>query len=184
MKNNAFEACLHLIAREGWKGFSFAKAAQESGIPLSVFYAQFSSPADVMVQLFKTIDQDVLKNLDSYESLSPKDTLFDILMSRFEVAQSYKAVIKSFWEEWMMSPTEAPTFACQGFSSMAWMLEAAGLSTRGLKGFMRVQGLTTLYLLTLRTWLADDSPDLGKTMIFLDNGLLKLERAAHFLNRI
>lgn len=182
MKNNAFEACLRVIENEGWKGFSFANASEQSTIPLSVFHDQFSSPSDVMIHLFRLLDQAVLKNLGTFEGLSPKDRLFDILMSRFEAAQPYKAVLKSFWGDWVMNPSEAPAFACQGFSSMAWMLEAAGLSSQGLKGFMRVQGLTTLYLLTLKTWLTDDSPDLGKTMVFLDNGLIKLERAARFLN--
>lgn len=182
MKNKAFDACLQVIEREGWKNFSFAKASQDSAIPLHVFHEQFASPSDVMIHLFKNIDQQVLKNLDSYEGLSPKDALFDILMNRFEAAQPYKTVLKSFWEDWIMAPTEAPTFACQGFSSMAWILEAVGLKSRGLKGMLRVQGLTALYLLTLRIWLTDDNPDLGQTMIFLDKGLVRLERAARFLN--
>jgi hypothetical protein len=182
MKNKAFEACLEMIEREGWKNFSFAKASQDSAIPLYVFHDQFSSPSEVMVHLFKILDQEVLKSLVSYEGLSPKDTLFDILMSRFEAAQPYKPVLRSFWRDWIIAPTEAPAFACQGFSSMAWILEAAGLESRGLKGILRIQGLTALYLLTLRTWLTDDSPDLGKTMVFLDKGLVRLERAARFLN--
>lgn len=182
MTNEAFEACLRSIEKDGWKEFSFAKVSQESAIPLHVFHEQFSSPADVMIHLFRRVDQGVLKNLESYEGLSPKDALFDILMSRFEEAQPYKTVLKSFWGGWIMAPAEAPALACQGFSSMAWMLEAVGLESRGVKGLVRIQGLTTLYLLTLRTWLTDDSPDLGKTMVFLDKGLLKLERAARFLN--
>lgn len=181
MTNEVFRACLRLIEREGWKRFSFAKAAQESGIPLYVFHDQFSSSSDVMIHLFRTIDQDVLKNLDSFEGLSSRDTLFEILITRFELSQPYKRVLQSFWEDWVMSPTEAPTLACQGFSSMAWMLEAAGLDSRGLRGFMRIQGLMGLYLLTLRTWLTDDSLDLGKTMAFLDEGLQKLERGAKWL---
>ena len=182
MKNKTFAACLEVIQEEGWKDFSFAKASQQSGIPLHIFHEHFSAPSDVMIYLFHIIDQNVLAHLESYEGSTPKDTLFDILMSRFEAAQPYKSVLKSFWGEWFMAFSEAPAFACQGFSSMAWMLEAAGLSARGLKGILRIQGLTTLYLLTLRTWLTDDSPDLGKTMVFLDKGLLKLERAARFLN--
>src|SRR3990167_2677415 len=108
MKNKAFEACLHVIKRDGWKEFSFAKASQESAIPLHVFHEQFSSPSDVMIQLFRLIDEVVLKNLDSFEGLSPKDALFDILMSRFEAAQPYQSVLKSFWGDWIMNPAEAP----------------------------------------------------------------------------
>lgn len=182
MKENAFKACLSVIEKEGWKGFSFAKAAQSSGIPLSVFHEQFSCPTDVILHLFRKIDGEVLKNLDLSEGLSPKDALFEILMARFDAAEPYKPLLKSFWQEWILSPEEAPSLALQGFSSMAWMLEAAGLENRGLKGLLRVQGLTTLYILTLRTWLADESPDLGQTMAFLDKGLSRAERLAGLLN--
>ena len=105
-------------------------------------------------------------------------------MARFDAALPYKPVIESFWNDWILSPNETPALACQGFSSMTWMLEAAGLSPRGITGILRVQGLLALYLYTLRTWLKDDSPDMGKTMVILDKGLSKLERAANFLNSV
>lgn len=183
MKEKAFKACLHIIEKEGWKSFSFAKASEDSGIPLNVFHAQFSSPSDIMIHLFRKIDQEVLKNQElSSENLPPKDALFEILMDRFDAAQKYKTVIKIFWHDWIFTPEDTPSLACQGLSSMAWMLEAAGLSPHGLKGILRIQGLTTLYLLTLRTWFDDESSDLGKTMVFLDKGLSRLEKAASFLN--
>jgi ubiquinone biosynthesis protein COQ9 len=183
MKEKAFKACLKIIERDGWKAFSFAKAAQESGIPLEVFHKHFLTPSDVMVHLFRKIDEKVLKTPGLLsENLSPKDVLFEILMARFDAALPYKPVIKSFWQDWILVPNDAPAFACQGFSSMTWMLEAANLSPRGLTGLLRVQGLLALYLLTLRTWLTDDSSDLGKTMAFLDNGLSKLEKMAGLLN--
>jgi len=182
MKDKAFKACLQVIEKEGWKNFTFAKAAQDSGIPLSLFHAQFSSPSDVMLSLFNKIDEDVLKNRDQFlEKQSPKDALFEILMARFDAALPYKTILQSFWHEWIFSPSEAPSLLCHGFSSMSWMLETAGLNTRGLAGFLRIQGLTVLYALTLRVWLKDDSPDLGKTMVSLDKGLTQLERGAPFL---
>jgi len=182
MKEKAFKACLAAIKKEGWKNFSFAKVSQKSKIPLNVFHEHFSSPADVIVHLFRRIDTQVLKNLNLSKDLSSKDALFEIFMERFEAAQPYKPILKSFWHEWPFAPEEIPFFLSQGFSSMAWMLEAAGLDARGLKGVLRIQGLTILYLLTLRIWLSDESPDLGKTMAFLDKGLIRLERLAHMLN--
>jgi len=183
MKEKVFKACLETIEKGGWKAFSFAKASEESGIPLNVFHAAFSSPSDVMLQVFKNIDEEVLNHKDlSGENLSPKDALFDILMARFDAAAPYKLVLRHFWSDFLFVPEEFPALACHGFSSMAWMLEAAGLSARGLKGALRIQGLTTLYLFTLKTWLEDDSPDLGKTMVVLDKGLSRLERAASFFS--
>lgn len=182
MKEKAFKACLAVIEKEGWKNFSFAKASQLSKIPLTTFHKQFSCPTDIMIHLFRKIDDAVLKNEDIDKGSSPKDALFEILMSRFDTAEPYKPILKSFWQEWVFIPEEAPPLVSQGFSSMAWMLEAAGLESRGLKGVLRIQALTTLYILTLKTWLSDESPDLSKTMAFLDKGLSRLEKMASLLN--
>ena len=182
MKDRAFEACLSVIEKEGWRAFSFAKASQYSGIPLSVFHSHFSSPSKVITYLFEKIDKEVLESRGfSVENLSPKDALFDIIMARFDAAESFKPILRSFWHDWILIPEEVPPLACHGFSSMTWMLEAAHLNTRGPIGFVRIQGLTTLYLLALQTWLSDDSSDKDKTMVFLDKGLSIFEKAATFL---
>lgn len=60
---------------------------------------------------------------------------------------------------------------------MAWMAEAAGLPTEGLRGRLRVKALTALYALTLRDWVADDSPDMARVMAALDSRLRRLESA-------
>ena len=61
---------------------------------------------------------------------------------------------------------------------MTWMLEAAGLQTTGLKGAVRVAGLSGLYIKTLWVWRDDDSPDMAKTMAALDKNLTRAERMA------
>jgi hypothetical protein len=182
LKESLFSACCATLEKTGWKGFSFAKASEESGLPLSLFYDHFSSLSDIMIYLFKKLDREVLESINISEVDNPKDILFDVLMIRFEAAQPYKLVLKSFWKDWIFTADQAPPLLLQGFSSMAWMLEAAHIDTQGIKGFLRIQGLTTLYLLTLRTWLSDETPELGKTMAFLDKGLSRLEKMAGFLN--
>jgi hypothetical protein len=51
------------------------------------------------------------------------------------------------------------------------MLEAAGVSAAGLRGRLRRQLLTGLYLSVLRVFLDDDSSDLARTMALLDQRL-------------
>ena len=61
---------------------------------------------------------------------------------------------------------------------MSWMLEAAGIETAGIKGAVKVIGLTGIYLKTLRVWCDDESPDMGKTMAALDKNLGQAEEWA------
>ena len=63
--------------------------------------------------------------------------------------------------------------------SMAWMVEAAGLSSAGLSGAVRTEGLALVYLNALRVWLADDTEDMAKTMAALDWGLRQAEMLMH-----
>ncbi len=62
--------------------------------------------------------------------------------------------------------------------SMAWMLEAAGLSSSGLCGRLRARGLALIHLNAFRVWLDDDSSDMAPTMAALDKGLCKAEKVA------
>ena len=64
---------------------------------------------------------------------------------------------------------------------MRWMLEAAGIPTRGIRGELRVKGLVAVWLWTLRAWRADDSEDLSATMAALDAALRRAEQAAEWL---
>jgi hypothetical protein len=64
---------------------------------------------------------------------------------------------------------------------MRWMLEAAGVSTAGLRGALRVRGLMAVWLWALRAWERDESADLSGTMAALDTALRRAETAAAWL---
>ncbi|MEM6492271.1 MAG: TetR family transcriptional regulator, partial [Pseudomonadota bacterium] len=61
--------------------------------------------------------------------------------------------------------------------AMTWMADAAGLRVDGLRGRAVVRALTAVYALTIRDWVADDSPDMAQVMAGLDSRLRRLERA-------
>ena len=65
--------------------------------------------------------------------------------------------------------------------SMAWMLEAAGISSSGCTGSVKVNGLALLYLDAIRAWMNDDSPDMARTMAAVDKGLRRAEQIARRL---
>jgi hypothetical protein len=63
---------------------------------------------------------------------------------------------------------------------MRWMGEAAGLPMDGLSGLLRTHCIGAAWAATLRTWLADDTPDLARTMASLDRQLRCVERLGAF----
>ena len=56
-------------------------------------------------------------------------------------------------------------------NSMRYMLEAAGVSSEGPLGPVKLQGLVVAWTRTLRVWLADESADSARTMSALDKAL-------------
>jgi hypothetical protein len=66
---------------------------------------------------------------------------------------------------------------------MALMLEAAGVSSSGLRGTLRTKGLGAIYLATMRDWFGDDSSDKARTMAALDARLRRAEGWARRLDR-
>jgi hypothetical protein len=96
-------------------------------------------------------------------------------MLRFDALAPHKKAVASILADVPADPLAALTEARPLLRSMAWMLEAAGLSAAGLGGCLRVHGLAGVYLATLRVWLGDDSSDLARTMAALDRNLRRAE---------
>jgi hypothetical protein len=63
-----------------------------------------------------------------------------------------------------------------GLNSQRFMLAAAGISTEGPLGLLKLQGAVVVFANTLETWLEDDDPALAKTMARLDRELRRGER--------
>lgn len=178
------QSCVDAIVERGWKDFSFAGVARKVGRPVSDFQAAFPTPSHIPQAVIARINHDMLDGVEGedFTAVTPREALFEILMARFEAAEDYKDFIRVLWREWPSDMLSALLIASKGAGSMAWVLDRAGLSGTGLSGMMRIQGLTILYLYTVKVWLDDDTPDLSKTMASLDQGLGRLERIAKALS--
>ncbi len=61
------------------------------------------------------------------------------------------------------------------------MLQAAGVSTAGLRGELRVRGLVAVWLWAMRAFDQDATEDLAPTMAALDTALQRAHAAAGWL---
>lgn len=171
------EAALARIAQDGWRQISLAAIAAEAGLPLLRVYRNFRSKQAILAGFMRRIDETVLAEPPSAESDErPRDRLFDLLMRRFDALGPYKPALAVLRRELPGDPAAALCVAAAMLGSMRWMLEAADITTGGVRGAVAVRLTGAAYLSTMRVWQHDEAPDLGRTMAALDARLRRIER--------
>jgi AcrR family transcriptional regulator len=169
-ESRLIDAALRLATQRGWRQLGTAAIATEAGLPLDEAYAACRSKHAILAAFHRRIDRAALAGPASESDASARDRLFDILMRRFDALQPHKAALRVILRDSIGDPL-ALLGAPAMLRSMAWMLEAAGLSAVGWRGALRTQVLAGLYFLVLRDFLSDESVDLAKTMAALDRRL-------------
>jgi len=164
-----------LALERGWRDLSLAEIAEAAGEPLSKVYPVFSSKLAILKGFADRVDAEMLAEEGEGLDSPARDRLFDMLMRRFDVLQPHREALGVI----LQGQLQDPLAACCGLGrlarSMAATLEAAGFSTTGCRGVLRIKGLSAIYLSTLRVWLRDDSEDMAKTMAHLDKQLTRVD---------
>ncbi len=165
-------ALLHLVATQGWRDLSLAEIAAQAGLDMAIAHATYPTKAAILLGLARAADEEILGSLTS-DPLdgSAKDRVFDLLMRRFDRLQQNRDAYLTLLHELPQTPFEAACLTKQLRRSLSLTLETAGISTSGIKGLIRLQGLIGIYLAGLHAWRRDDSADLTKTMAELDKRL-------------
>jgi AcrR family transcriptional regulator len=170
-------AALELSGVVGWRSLSMADIAARTGLSLAEIYATFPTKASILERFLDQVDRHVLSSLeDASMDESARDRLFDVVMHRFDALRPYKAGVRSILRDQGADPLAGPCALRRFMRSMAWMLEAAGLSPTGLSGLARLGGLGVLYASVFGVWLSDDTEDMSRTMAALDKGLGQVDR--------
>jgi AcrR family transcriptional regulator len=167
-----------VVATEGWDGLTLSRLAAASGLTRLVVKQHCESPEDLLRLHGEVVDRLVREGTVPGQGGTPRDRVFDILMRRIDAMQPHRAGIVRLLKALPREPCVALTLARLVPKSMAKLLEAAEVSSAGVGGALRVQGVTAVWLATMRAWMADDSSDLGHTMAALDRALDRAEQAA------
>ena len=174
------DAALEAAAEKGWIATSFAEIATRAGVSLADLYAVFPSKVALINGFIERIDREVLAGVEPDAGESARDRLFDVLMRCFDALAPHRAGVAAIARGIPADPFAAVCVLPRLLRSLAWALEAAGLSSAGAAGAMRVKGLALVYANAFRVWLRDDTADMAKTMAALDAGLRRAESMAVF----
>ena len=180
-KGRILSAALASAAHKSWGDVTLLDIAEAADVPLGELRGQFDTKDDIIAGLLRAVDDEVLKRAPKRaEGQEPRDVLFDILMSRFDVLGPHKAALKSIHASGPADFALARPF----LSSMHWMLQAAGIGTEGVGGGLRVSGVALAYASVFRTWLEDDDAGLARTMAALDRRLRRGERTVRNVEQV
>ena len=181
-KRRVIDASLDLAAEQGWRRLTLAGIAAAAGVSLAELHAHFPSKPAILAGFVRRIEAHVLAGEVPFDAEdTPRDRLFEVMMRRFDALRGHRAAIARILPDLPLDPLAALMLAPTMLLSMAWMLEAAGISSTGARGALRAKGLSVVWLMTLRVWLDDDGADLSRTMAALDRNLARAERLASLL---
>lgn len=179
LETRVIDAMLELVAREGWQSVTLPAIAEGAGAKLSDLYPAWRSRTAVLAAFMRRIDREVIESDFTFAPEDKaRDRLFEVLMRRFDALQPHREAVQRVRTGLLRDPIASAAMMRQSGCSMAWMLEAAGLSPDSGCGKIRIAGLTGLWLNCVAVWVEDDSKDMSRTMAALDRGLKRADRWA------
>jgi hypothetical protein len=123
------------------------------------------------------VDRQVLEGTtDDLRDEPARERVFDVMMRRLDALTPYKAALRRITFALRQDPLSLAALNRQGINAMRYMLAAAGISTEGPLGGLKLQGAVIVFANTMQTWLDDDDPALARTMARLDRELRRGER--------
>jgi AcrR family transcriptional regulator len=178
--DTVLDAFLTLAAERGYGEVTLRDVAAAADMGLADLYRLYPDKAALVSGVMARVDAAVLaatpRQVDPEETA--RDRLFDVMMRRYDALKPHREAIRSIVRAARRDPLLALALAPAMRRSMAAMLEASGLSSDGLSGAVRQNGLLAIFAAVSRVFDGDDSADLSKTMAALDGRLKTAERWA------
>jgi AcrR family transcriptional regulator len=184
-RDAVIDALMRLAADRPWNDIDIVDIAQEAQVSLAEFRDLFPSKGAVLAGLSRRIDREVLKGTtDDLAGEPARERVFDVMMRRLDALAPYKAALRRISWALRQDPLSLAALNQVALNSQRFMLAAAGISTEGPLGRLKLQGAVLVFANTMETWLQDDDPAMARTMARLDRDLRRgervLERAEDF----
>jgi AcrR family transcriptional regulator len=171
------EATMRLAADRPWNDIELADIAREAGVSLADLRDLFPSKGAILGGFSRMIDRKVLEGPGEDLAGEPaRERVFDVMMRRLDAMTPYKAALRRIARALRFDALSLAALNQAGLNSQRYMLAAAGISTEGPLGLLKVQGAVVVFANTMETWLEDDDPVLARTMARLDRELRRGER--------
>jgi ubiquinone biosynthesis protein COQ9 len=174
-------AILSLIKVYGWKDLNLNDIIRYLEMSPAELYHFFPTKLSILKAFFQHVDQQTLAHLEHFEpNEPPRNRLFSVIMTRFDVLNDYKPLISELSYQGWKDITLISKILPQCLNALTWLLEASEVDTSELLGVIRLKIFAVFYGATVLTWLKDDTLDMASTMACLDKGIEKLSQIPGF----
>jgi AcrR family transcriptional regulator len=183
--DRALDAFLRLIAEKGFAQVALREVAEAAGLGVAELYRLYPDKVALAAAFMARIDAAVLAGMprQSDPEETARDRLFDTLMRRYDALRPHRATLAAIRRAAMRDPLLAIALGPALRRSMAAMLESASLSSEGVNGALRQNGLLAIHYAVSRVFDRDDTGDLSKTMAALDARLKMAEKWAQLFEK-
>jgi AcrR family transcriptional regulator len=183
--DRALDAFLRLIAEKGFANVALREVAEAAGLGVAELYRLYPDKVALAAAFMAKIDAEVLAGVprqgDPEETA--RDRLFDTLMRRYDALRPHRAALAAIRRAATRDPLLAIALGPALRRSMSAMLESASLSSEGVNGALRQNGLLAIHYAVSRVFDRDETGDLSKTMAALDGRLKMAEKWAQLFER-
>jgi len=133
------------------------------------------SKLDAAAALLKKLEAETARDVKKRLSGNWRDNLFEIMMTRMDLAAKHKKTYAAIPSTLSHQPQEIPKFAKRFLKTMHHMLKLAKAPASPL----HVAAFSVLYASVVNAFLNDVTKDRAKTMAALDKGLSMFEQFAN-----
>lgn len=169
------DAWLRVIGRDGWREATLDAVVEATGRGRHDIARDLADPIDALCGFLEELSAHALEASARAEG-SVRDRLFDGIMGGFDRLHEHRAAVEAMINA--RDPAVPALVVRQAVPSIRRLAAAAGVSTVGLSGALRVAALSGLLARALHAWRKDESADMAATMAELDRLLDQAERAA------
>src|SRR5262245_44283679 len=117
-------AALRLAGERRWRDVTLADIATAANVRLLDLRREFDTKGEILAGFVRAVDDALLARTPERslgDTTSPRDAIFEVVMSRFDLLAPYRPALKSISESWNTDPALLRALA----ASSAWMLRAA-----------------------------------------------------------
>jgi ubiquinone biosynthesis protein COQ9 len=184
-RSKIIKAALALAEERGWSSIGLPDIAGKTGMTMAELRKEFGAKTAILDAFRRETDYATLaQTATTTMGDGPRDRLFDVLMTRFELLLPYRPALRRIAADLRERPGELSQLIYPALNTQYWMLQAAGIPAEGAANFPRILSLMATHTQVFQVWLDDEDPAMAQTMAALDRRLRRAEQIGERLNTL